>query len=146
LGAIGLDLNPNQLVLAELDRCGNFQGGEHIPCITYGKRREHAKAMVGDAVKQVMAVAVRSRKPLVIERLEFCEKEGSSRKCGKRTSPPAFELCLPASYSVPASGGVSGGSRGPRGQSRLYLHYRSGKPRGSFWDQHSSGRSDCDRP
>ena len=82
LGAIGLDLNPNQLVLAELNRCGNFQGGEHIPCITYGKRREHAKAMVGDAVKQVMAVAVRSRKPLVIERLEFAKKKAALENAG----------------------------------------------------------------
>ena len=58
LGAIGLDLNPHQFVLAELNHCGNFQGGEHIPCVTYGKSREQAKAVVGDAVKQVMAVAV----------------------------------------------------------------------------------------
>ena len=82
LGAIGLDLNPHQLVLAELNRCGNFQGGEHIPCMTYGKRREQAKAVVGDAVKQVMAVAVRSRKPLVIERLEFAKKKAALENAG----------------------------------------------------------------
>jgi IS605 OrfB family transposase len=83
LGAIGLDLNPHQFVLAELNRCGNFQGGEHIPCMTYGKRREQAKAMVGDAVKQVMAVAVRSRKPLVIERLEFAKKKAALENAGR---------------------------------------------------------------
>ena len=82
MGAIGLDLNPNQLVLAEVNRCGNFQGGEHIPCITYGKRREQAKAVIGDAVKQVMAVAVRSRKPLVIERLDFAKKKAALENAG----------------------------------------------------------------
>jgi len=84
LGAIGLDLNPDQLVLAEIDRCGNFQGGEHIPCITYGKSREQAKAVVGDAVKQVMAMAVGSRKPVVIERLEFAKKKAALESAGSR--------------------------------------------------------------
>jgi len=82
LGAIGLDLNPNQLVLAELNRCGNFQGGEHISCITYGKSREQAKAVIGDAVKQVMAVAVGARKPVVIERLEFAKKKAALENAG----------------------------------------------------------------
>jgi IS605 OrfB family transposase len=82
LGAIGLDLNPNQLVLAEVDRCGNFQGGEDIPCISYGKRREQAKAVIGDAVKQVMAVAVGSHKPLVIERLDFAKKKAALENAG----------------------------------------------------------------
>ena len=84
LGAIGIDLNPDQLVLAELDRCGNFTGGEHIPCNTYGKRKEQAKAILGDAVKQVIAVAVRSRKPLVIERLEFAKKKAALENAGSR--------------------------------------------------------------
>ena len=30
--------------------------------------------MIGDAVKQVMAVAMRTGKPIVVERLEFAEK------------------------------------------------------------------------
>jgi IS605 OrfB family transposase len=38
--------------------------------------------MVGDAVKQVMAIAVRSRKPLVIERLEFAKKKAALENAG----------------------------------------------------------------
>ena len=85
LGAIGIDMNPDQLVVAELDRFGNFVGGEHLPCVTYGKTREQAKAMVGDTVKQAMEAAVQSRKPIVLEGLEFgkkkaaLENEGSGR-------------------------------------------------------------------
>jgi hypothetical protein len=37
LGAIGIDINPDQLVLAEVDRCGNFVGGEPIPCVRFGR-------------------------------------------------------------------------------------------------------------
>jgi IS605 OrfB family transposase len=51
--------------------------------VTYGKRREQAKAVIGDAVKQVMAVAVRSRKPLVIERLEFAKKKAALENTGR---------------------------------------------------------------
>jgi len=49
LGAIGIDINPDQLVLAGVDRCGNFVGGEHIPCVSHGKSRDQAKAIIGDA-------------------------------------------------------------------------------------------------
>jgi hypothetical protein len=45
LGAIGIDSNLGQLVLAELDRFGNFLGGESMGCVTYGKRRGQAKAI-----------------------------------------------------------------------------------------------------
>ena len=84
-GAVGIDINVRQLVLAEVDRCGNFLGGKSIACVTYGKTHGQAKAMVGDAVKQVMAAALRTGKPLVVERLDFAEKksalenEGSGR-------------------------------------------------------------------
>ena len=44
---------------------------------------EEAKALIGDAVKQGMAVAVRSRKPLVIERLEFGKKKAALENAGR---------------------------------------------------------------
>jgi hypothetical protein len=34
VGVIGIDINPDQLVLAEVDRCGNFVSGEHLACVT----------------------------------------------------------------------------------------------------------------
>ena len=145
LGAIGLDLNPDQLVLAEVNRSGNFQGGEHIPCITYGKSRAQAKAVIGDAVKQVMSLAVRSRKPLVIERLEFRKKKAALENAGSRRarmlSSFAYRQAMQSLRAAAFRAGVE-----VLGPSRLYLHHRSGKLRGSFWDQHSSGRSDCYRP
>jgi len=81
-GAIGIDINVGQLVLAELDRCGNFLGGQSIGCVPYGKRQGQAKAVVGDAVKQVMAVAIRTGKPIVVERLEFAEKKSALENVG----------------------------------------------------------------
>jgi IS605 OrfB family transposase len=77
LGAIGIDINPDQLALAELDRFGNFTGGQHLSCVTYGKTRAQAKAILGDAVKRAIAVAVQSHKPIVLERLEFSKKKAA---------------------------------------------------------------------
>ena len=45
MGSIGIDINPDQR-LAELDRFGNFTGGEPIPCVTYGKTQAQAKAIL----------------------------------------------------------------------------------------------------
>jgi IS605 OrfB family transposase len=84
LGAIGIDINVGQLVLAELDRFGNFLGGEGIGCVTYGKTRAQAKAILGDAVKQALAAAIGSRKPIVVERLEFAQKKASLENEGRR--------------------------------------------------------------
>ena len=81
-GAIGIDINVGQLVLAEVDRCGNFLGGESIGCVTYGTRQGQAKAGVGDAVKQVMAAAIRTGKPIVVERLDFAEKKSALENAG----------------------------------------------------------------
>jgi hypothetical protein len=75
-GAIGIDLNPDQIVLAEIDRFGNFLGGKHISCVTYGKSQEQAKAILGEAAKEAIAVAVRAGKPMVIEQLDFADKKG----------------------------------------------------------------------
>ena len=82
-GAIGIDINPDQLVLAELDRFGNFTGGQQIACVSYGKRQEQAKAIIGDAVKQAIAAALRSGKPIVLERLEFAEKKSALEHAGR---------------------------------------------------------------
>src|SRR5215469_1686638 len=85
LGAVGIDINPDQLVLAQVDRSGNFVGGEHIACLTAGKTQEQTKAILGDAVKLAIAVAIRTCKPIIMERLDFekkkaaLENEGSKR-------------------------------------------------------------------
>jgi IS605 OrfB family transposase len=102
LGAIGIDINLGATgagrTFTELDRFGNFLGGESMGCVTYGKRRGQAKALLGDAVKQAMSAAIRTRKPIVVERLEFAQKkstlenEGSGR--ARRLSSFAYQQTL----------------------------------------------------
>ncbi len=116
-GALGMDINPDQLVLAEVDRFGNFMGGEHVPCVTYGKTRGQTKALVGDAVKKAIAAAVHSGKPLVVERLEFSKKkaalEGEGARRSRMLSGFAYRLVLQYLMAAAFRAGVEMIQRNP---------------------------------
>ena len=74
LGAIGVDLNADHLAVTETDLSGNFVNAFSVPLVTYGKSAHQAGAIIGDAVAPVVEYARESRKPLVMERLDFWHK------------------------------------------------------------------------
>ena len=84
LGALGVDLNEDHLALAETDGDGNLVAVHRVSLITYGCTSEQAKARIGDAIKQVLALALAVRKPLVVEDLEFAKKKRALRESGVR--------------------------------------------------------------
>jgi IS605 OrfB family transposase len=75
LGVIGVDINADHLAITETDRYGNPVEYCSIPCRTYGKTTEQRKAVIGNAVKEVIEFARARSKPLVIERLDFQHKK-----------------------------------------------------------------------
>ena len=89
-GAIGVDLNANHLAVAETDASGNYVHAFRVPLVTYGKSRQQAEALIGDAVARVVRYAREVGKPIVIERLDFRQKkavlEGESRKYSRMLS------------------------------------------------------------
>jgi IS605 OrfB family transposase len=76
-GAIGVDINADCLAVAETDRYGNLIGSWVIPLVTYGKDSDQAKAVIGEAVKEIVAMAVKASKPIVIEKLDFAKKKAA---------------------------------------------------------------------
>jgi IS605 OrfB family transposase len=76
-GVIGVDVNADRLAVTETDRFGNPVGSWVIHCGTYGRASERRVAIVGDAVKQVVAIAVDRRKPIAIEKLDFWKKRAT---------------------------------------------------------------------
>lgn len=74
-GVIGVDINEHHLAVTEINRHGNFIKTQNIPCSTYGKSTEQAKAIIGDACKVVTQWAITTHKPVVIEQLEFAQKK-----------------------------------------------------------------------
>ena len=89
-GAIGVDLSADHLAVAETDACGNCLHAFRVPLVTYGKSRDQAEAVIGDAVARVVGYAGRVGKPIVLEQPDFPRKkaalEGESRTYGRMLS------------------------------------------------------------
>ena len=83
-GVVGVDMNADSLAVTETDRFGNPVESFSVPCVTSGKSSEQRKAVIGDAIKQIIAFAVGRRKSLVLERLDFQSKKTALEKEHKR--------------------------------------------------------------
>ena len=79
IGSIGIDLNADHIACIETDRFGNPIKREVLPWISYGKTREQLKAATGELAKQLIEWAAQTKKPLVLEKLEFQKKKLSLR-------------------------------------------------------------------
>ncbi len=75
IGAIGVDFNADHLAAAEVDRFGNLVDHQRIDTFLAHKDSEQRRAIMGDAVKVVVAHAASQSKPIVIERLDFSDKK-----------------------------------------------------------------------
>ncbi len=75
LGVIGVDINIDHLAVVETDRFGNPLSIKRIPCTCYGKTQKQSLAEIGDAAVSLVDLAVASKKPLVLERLDFQKKK-----------------------------------------------------------------------
>lgn len=81
-GAIGIDINSNHLSVVEIDRFGNPLHKQTIPLNLYGKSTNQAKALIGDACKNIVKIAEKTKKPLVLEKLDFRQKKANLREKG----------------------------------------------------------------
>jgi IS605 OrfB family transposase len=74
-GAVGVDFNQDHLAVAEVDRSGNLASHQRIDTYLSGKSSNQRAAILGDAVKEVVARALAAGKPIVIEKLDFSAKK-----------------------------------------------------------------------
>jgi len=81
-GAIGVDFNADHLALAIIDASGNPRAADcqTIPLNLYGASIDKAKALIGDAVRTIIAIAAERNLPLVIEDLDFGQKKSELRE------------------------------------------------------------------
>jgi len=84
IGVIGLDLNVDHVACVETDRFGNVISKENFPWISYGKSRNQLKANTGDLCKKIIDKAKNTKKPIVIEKLDFQEKKSSLQENNKK--------------------------------------------------------------
>jgi len=81
---IGVDINKDHLAVVETDRFGNPIQTLTIPLNLDNKTSHQTKALIGDAAAQVIQICESTRKPLIIEDLDFQKKKADLRQ--RRTS------------------------------------------------------------
>ena len=77
-GALGMDTNPDHLAWCLVDTQGNPTRWGKIPLALNGKR-DHDAAAIGEAVKELVALAKSCRVVLVTEKLDFARKRAELR-------------------------------------------------------------------
>ena len=80
LGVIGLDINVDHLAITETDRFGNPILTKTIPLPVKHKTTHQIEAIIGDAAAEAIAFAKETKKPLVIEKLDFQKKKTTLRE------------------------------------------------------------------
>jgi len=99
LGVVGLDINRDHLAFVEIDRFGNPIYTQTIALHFQGKSSQQIKALIGDAVKEVIDYVKTTGKPLILEDLDFQTKkailrEESSKAIAKMLSSFAYQSII----------------------------------------------------
>ncbi len=81
-GALGVDFNADHLAVAVVDASGNplVKDCKTIPLPLYGATGDRAKALMGDAVREIVDLAIERGLPIVIEDLDFGAKKTELRE------------------------------------------------------------------
>jgi len=84
IGAIGIDLNTDHIACVETDRFGNPIQSKVFPWVSYGRTKGQLKAITGDLCKEIVHWARITKKPIVIENLDFLQKKLSLKDDGNK--------------------------------------------------------------
>lgn len=84
IGAIGIDLNADHVACVETDRFGNCIESKTFPLVSYGMSKGQLKATLGDLCKELIDWATATKKPIVIENLDFKKKKSALKEEGNK--------------------------------------------------------------
>jgi IS605 OrfB family transposase len=80
IGVIGVDMNADHIAAVETDRFGNPIRKKILPLNCYGKSSAQTKALIGDALAELVQWSATSHKHLVIEKLDFRNKKAELKE------------------------------------------------------------------
>ena len=80
LGVVGLDINPDNLAVTEVNQFGDFLHSFVIPMDLEGKSSEQSMAIIGDSIKRLMNFCEETNKHLIVEDLNFKKKRSELHK------------------------------------------------------------------
>ena len=108
-GVIAVDINSDHIAVAEIDRFGNLVQGLTIPLNLHDMTNHQARALIGDASAQIIALCEKTKKSLIIEALDFQKKRAQLRErhtmYARMLSAFAYQSIL---YSLKARGASKG--------------------------------------
>ncbi len=73
-GVIGVDVNADHFAVVEINKIGAIQNSFSIPYHLEGKTKHQRKAIIEDGLKQIRDYALKRKKDVVIEKLNFKQK------------------------------------------------------------------------
>lgn len=83
-GAMGVDQNPSSLGWAICDYEGNLKAKGRIPLNLQDLSTNQTKAVLGNAVKEIVDIAAQYEVPIVIENLNFDKKKAAMREASTK--------------------------------------------------------------
>ena len=83
-GAIGIDLNANNIAWAYCDRQGNLKAKSQINFDSTNKSSGQITHILSQAIGQILEIAVKYECPVIIEKLDFSSKKSKLRELGLR--------------------------------------------------------------
>ena len=84
LGALGVDLNPTHVDVAEIDRFGNVVASRSFPVDLVKRSEAQATAALSEVVTDIVDWAKQAQKPIAVEELDFARKKATLREQSPR--------------------------------------------------------------
>ena len=85
-GCIGIDINPNVVGYARVDRDGNLKEKGQIKFNLHSKSKNKQLAILHNVCHKIVDLCVKNKCPLVLEKLDFTAKKAQMREKGTRYS------------------------------------------------------------
>ena len=85
-GCIGIDINPNVIGYARVDRDGNLREKGQIKFNLHSKSKNQQLAILHNVCHKIVDLGVKNKCPLVVEKLDFTAKKAQMREKGTRYS------------------------------------------------------------
>jgi IS605 OrfB family transposase len=92
-GAIGIDLNVDNIAWAHCDSNGNLKAHGQIPLEMKGKSSEQSQDILSNALSDIIVLAKTLQCPIVIEKLDFAKKKSGLREQGTRYAEMLSQFC-----------------------------------------------------
>lgn len=99
-GMIGIDLNPSVIGWSYCDSEGNLKAKGQFKFNIQDKNKNQTKAIIGDIVKELVALASHYKCPIAIEKLDFSKKKITMKEEGVRYSRMLSNFAYSSFYQI----------------------------------------------